>query len=303
MSFTVQVVTLPSSVDPSKISLLEPDAASLARVVGTAGAVPAASLVWVENLTSYSTTESVTSAADGSFELTIGAAVGDKLLLHVLVEGSNEIIVLLGPFMSADLKSAWVGAEAARFATADGVTVIVEEGTFAGWTKLRVAERPVSPEPIALPAPGILDPVFAFDLDFGELSPEKPLRLRVPAPAGATSGWYLAARTTQILGRPLWTLKDVMVLDGGELSNERGLPKSAGLTAKAGEPLDPRDYQVGIVTGGTYNVFAASEPLGWVVTPMLPSSLFFVDLIPNMVVEIFDAWVRHGEPLWLVVSR
>ncbi len=73
-----------------------------------------------------------------------------------------------------------------------------------------------------------------------------------------------------------------------ELSNERGLPKSAGLTAKEGE-FDPRDYQIGIVTGGTYNVFAANEPLAWAVTPIPPNSVVFVDLIPNMVVELSDA--------------
>ncbi|HEX9731527.1 MAG TPA: Ig-like domain-containing protein, partial [Thermoanaerobaculia bacterium] len=151
VGFAIQVPALPSEIDLTKVFLVEPDGSGTAQVLGHPGAVPANTLVWVENLTSYSTTESTTSAANGSFALTIGAALTDQLLFHVLVQGGNEVISLLGPYMTADLKGAWAGPEGTSFVTVEGVAVTVEEGTFTALARVRAQLRPAAEPSIEMP--------------------------------------------------------------------------------------------------------------------------------------------------------
>ncbi|MEM1181669.1 MAG: Ig-like domain-containing protein [Acidobacteriota bacterium] len=292
--FTVSEVALPTGLDLDKVTLFAP-VGGLAQIVGDPGAVPANTLVWVENLTSFQTTESVTSSANGAFSLQIGAEVTDEILFHVLVDGGNEVVKLLGPFMSADRRGAFIGRDAATFRTVDGVTVIAEEGTFDAHTEVRVAPRGLADPAAPWPASGVLEPVYSFDLDFGGAEARRPLNLRVPAPADAQPEWYLLAKTWDFFGQELWSMKDILVLDGGELTTERtaaapggssvtspggaalesaeksaagrGLearrlgasePSPAAGSPRAGEKsasTDPRDYKVALWSAGNFGVF------------------------------------------------
>ncbi|MEO1086248.1 MAG: hypothetical protein AAFY88_18590, partial [Acidobacteriota bacterium] len=318
VTFTVGEVVLPNSIDLDKVTLYAP-VGGTAQIVGEAGAVPAGELVWVENLTSYQTTESVTASQDGSFTLQVGAELSDEILFHVLVDGGNEVVKLLGPYMSPDRRGAWIGQKPATFRTVDGVTLITEAGTFDTFTEVRLEPKGLDQPPEApWPAPDVLQPVYRFDLDFGGAEARRPINLRVPAPAGAQPEWYLLAKAWDFFGEPLWSMKNIMVLDGGELTTERSAApptssqaadggeapalKSFGLASPAtqasslGGPSgpqkaassDPRDYDVKLWASGNFSVFN-SNALTFAVVTLDAAAVAFSDRVPGMVVEAIDA--------------
>ena len=214
-------------LDPTRIHLVEPDGGGNALVLGQSGAVPAGTLVFVENTTSFVATSSVTADGDGSFDLSIEATLLDTLLLHVVIEGSNEIVVELTPFKSADLRSAYVGGEAVEFTTGDGISVSVEKGTFSG-----PAVVTVTPEPLVSPAPvpPELPIVHAFSLDFGGAEAAKPLQISFPVPAGATGEEFLLSRIVTVWGKPYWMVHDLMRRDGESLTTK---PRELPLTRRS----------------------------------------------------------------------
>jgi len=204
-------------VDPTQVFVYEPDAAGDAIVQGLAGAVPGGSLVFVENTTSFVSTPSVTAASDGSFTLTIQATLDDVLLLHVVVEGANEHVWTLPPFLSADGRGGHVGAQGGEFTTVDGVVVAVEEGTFDRATVVRVdPATTVSPAPI----PADFEVLSAFDLDFGGAVAQRGLDISVPAPAGFTGEEAMLARVWRIFGSDYWMLHDLLRLQDGRLTSD-----------------------------------------------------------------------------------
>ena len=226
-SFTTQTIVLPSSFVLDKIFLVEPDGSGMAQVIGQPGALPAGALVFVENTTALVSTPSVTVGQDGSFSLSVQAALSDVLRLHVLVTGQNEVQAPLGPFHSADLASALVDAGGAVFATGAGVKVSVPAGAFAALTRVRVT--PHAPiDPPAAPLPDGFNAVYSFALDFtsyadgSELSgAARALDVNIPAPAGADANTvYFLDRQIQPLGENVWMLMDLMTFDPahGQLS-------------------------------------------------------------------------------------
>jgi RHS repeat-associated protein len=223
VSFTTQTLTLPASFDLTRVFLVEPPAGGgLAQVIGQPGALPAGALVFVENTTALASTPSTTVGQDGSFSLSIQAALTDRLVLHVLVSGQNEVQAPLGPFHSADLASAVVGAAGASFYTGAGVAVAVPAGAFAAPTRVRVTPHAVT-DPPAAPAPEDLAPVYAFGLDFSAYADGSPvagaakaLQIAVPLPPATPAppgGVYWLTREIEPFGEKLWMLMDLMVLD------------------------------------------------------------------------------------------
>ncbi|RMH21420.1 MAG: hypothetical protein D6696_05820, partial [Acidobacteria bacterium] len=129
-AFTTQTLELPATVDPSRIFLLEPDPQGIARVRGFPGAAPAGTLVFVENTSAFVATESVNVRQDGAFELNVAATVGDRILLHVIILGGNEVLLELGPYMGEDLQSAVAEPGGTTLTTADGIVLDVPPGAF-----------------------------------------------------------------------------------------------------------------------------------------------------------------------------
>ncbi len=150
-TFTTLEIASSETLDLTRVHLFEPDAAGMSRVLGRPGAVPAGTLVFVENLSRLISTPSVTAGQDGGFELSVEAALGDHLLLHVVVTGQNEVVVELAPFLTADGRAARVGTEGSTFTTVDGLTLHVEAGTFDVPTLVRAEPRPLDPAPVPAP--------------------------------------------------------------------------------------------------------------------------------------------------------
>src|SRR5690606_34721154 len=163
--FTTVLVAQPGGLDPTRVLLYEPDAAGRAPVEGLAGALDPGLLVFVENLTRLAATESTEAGPTGQFELTIEAAVGDHLRLHVLVPGANEVVLTLGPWRTADGRGAWIGPAGARITTVDGWVLDVPPAAFAVMSRIVVTPRPSSaPAPAQ---PETLVRAAGFALDFG----------------------------------------------------------------------------------------------------------------------------------------
>ncbi|MCP4589491.1 MAG: hypothetical protein GY842_01975, partial [bacterium] len=55
------------------------------------------------------------------------------------------------------------------------------------------------------------------------------------------------------------------------------------------DQLDPRYYEVGIVTGDSYSIFGGRNPMSWVIATVAVGGMIFNEQIPNMVVEAADA--------------
>ncbi|MDA8016720.1 MAG: Ig-like domain-containing protein [Thermoanaerobaculia bacterium] len=207
------------NLDPARVRLRAPGVDGQATVIGLAGAVPGTSLVYVENLTSFTSTVSVTAAQDGSFTILVPASVGDRLLLHVVIEGGSEDLMVLGPFLSEDEKSALVGPEGARFTSADGLTVLVDEGTFEAPTWVRLEPRVIADGPLAS-APEF-EALIDFDIDFGGAEAQKPLKVRLPVASGQpTVGDYQLHRFVEVLGQRGFMLHAFLRLEDGHLTDE-----------------------------------------------------------------------------------
>ncbi|MEM6793799.1 MAG: Ig-like domain-containing protein, partial [Acidobacteriota bacterium] len=186
-------------LDPSKVRLLAPGPDGNATIVGLAGAVPGEALLYVENQVSFTQTVTIQAEQDGSFTLTVPASVSDRLVLHVLREGSSEDLMVLGPFLSSDGRQALVGPEGARFLSADGFELIIEEGTFDVGTWVRIEPRAVADGPLASA------PEFQALQDFAvEFSGDarRPMRVRVPSAAPLSAGAdYQLHRYVEVLGQ------------------------------------------------------------------------------------------------------
>ncbi len=222
-TFTTQTLTLPSSWNVARIFAVQPDDAGDATVLGQAAALPAGALVYVENTGELISTPSVTVGQDGSFNVTVAAELTDTVLLHVLITGSNEVILPLGPFHTADLASALVDAGGESFATGAGVSVTVPAGAFSAATWVRVTPaQPSDPQP-APPITG-LPGVYGYTLGFTSsadgstvASAATGLQIGVPLPAGSpapTGNVYLVQRAVTALGQTGWMLMDFATAGG-----------------------------------------------------------------------------------------
>ena len=271
------------TLDLSKVSLLEPDASGFAQVLGTPGAVPSGTLLVVENATALATVPSVEAGADGAFSLAIAASVRDTLLLHVLRPGTNELVVELGPFLTADRRGALVGPRGARFTTIDGYEVGVAAGTFADLARVRLAPLPTASAPPALP--DWLSNGADFALDFGGATATKPLEIALPRPAGAVGdGPFLLLRQIDLDGGRVWMLHDLMRLEGPRLTTVEAAEGTAaplamatisesGLAgnALAGQAsLRPKAYLPGAAFPGTYRIAAPTVPMAFLAASYPP---------------------------------
>lgn len=271
-TFTTRRIIQSNDLDLSRVFLVEPDANGEAHVTGRAGAVPAGALVFVENLSALANTPSVTAGADGSFSLSLQAALTHRLVLHVLITGSNEVVTELTPFHTADLKGAYVGTQAVTFTTGDGVAVEVPEGAFSGPTRVRLEPQPLSPP--ASPVPAGMAAVYNFQLDFAGAEAKKPLQISIPKPAGspdAVDGVYLLNRMIVIQGKTYWMLHDLMRLDAtGRLTTD--LPPAGA--AASGATANPQVASL----GDPFRLAAALSPDGPVVAPkvLLRSYKYYV---------------------------
>jgi RHS repeat-associated protein len=316
-SFTTQTMVLPSSFNLDRVFLVEPDGSGMAAVIGQPGALPAGALVFVENLTALISTPSGTVAQDGSFRLSVQAALTDTLRLHVLVTGQNEVQAPLGPFHSADLASALVDAGGAVFSTGAGVKVSVPAGAFAALTRVRLT--PAAPAaPPAAPVEDGFNTISAFALDFTDhadgsaiasTAKGKGLGLVTPAPAGADpNGVYLVFREVTPFGRPAWMLMDLMSLDAahGDLTTQDGAcggPEAARSRAAAApsdgtvrpllnrdQALPAKDYVSQIVFPGHYQVQQTLIPLGYYIFPAgWNTDIVIVDSSLTAIASVADA--------------
>jgi YD repeat-containing protein len=317
--FTTKRVLVPTDVNLAKIFLIEPDAASHARVEGRAGAVPSGTTVSVENLGPFKDfpippVVSATADADGSFDLTIPAKLTHTLILHVLIPAGNEVVVKLTPFHTADLRGAYVGSEAASFTTADGVAVDVPEGTFDGPTIVRVTPKTAAEGPIPVPADFAF--LYGFDLDFGGAEAHHGLQISVPAPANATAGTYLLNMQVEALGERYWMVHDLMRLDAQthRLTTEEAAAAVSASTAGAaglrvvGAGLERRGLQLATAASssrakdylpyaafpGHYEIIKPLFQMAFVAFPILtPGIVIFNDSVPGVVAKVTPAYNAH----------
>jgi len=290
-TFTTLVVTSNENLDLTRVHLFEPDAFGMARVLGRDGAVPAGSLVFIENLSRLVSTPSVTADAAGGFDTTVEAALTDRLLLHVVITGQNEVVIELTPFLETDGRGAHVAAveEAVTFTTLDGITVEIEPDTFLQETVVRVVPQSLNtPLP---PRPASFQVAYVYDLDFGGAEALKPVQISLPLPAGliGDEGPYLLSRTEEILGASYWMVYDLMRFDGTHLTTEPAPSTQTG--AQAASTLVPTSEDS---SDGPSTLAARSEnrlaskgtlpPDGW--KAYLPGSAFPGQYMINYTSEI-----------------
>jgi len=284
VSFTTQTASLPSTVNLSRVLLYAPGTNGESRIQGLPGAAPAGTLVFVENLTRLAATVSVSAEQDGGFELSIVAQVTDRLLLHVLVPGANEVVAILGPFRTADGRGAYVGAEGATFTTIDGWTFTVPAAAFSRTSVVHVAPRVTGQLPVALPASFVEGVSFA--LDFGDASPTKAIELALPAPAGAPAARpILVLREVRAAGADGWMLHEFALRENERLTTlaAGAAPFAASVfTASAfaagddpgsGPSLselaaaNPGSMLPGLAFAGNYTISWTPEPIGFLGFP------------------------------------
>ena len=300
VTFTTRESVANAGIDLSRIHLVEPTAAGQARIVGRSGAVPHDAAVFAENTSRLASTVAVEAAADGSFELSVEAGLGDTVLLHVLLTGANEVVVELGPFMTADLRSAFVDEREASFTTGDGIAVVVPAGAFESDAVVTLTPR--APAEITVPLPTSFTAVYGFDLSFGGVTANKALQIAVPAPAGSANGRYLLSRIVDVLGEPRWMMHDLMRLDGASITTaeapQSGAP-AAALRVESPSPdatsravandaaLRPKQYVPGAGVPGSYQVHYTSTGLYFMWMPVVAELEAAIEISPiGMVVVI-----------------
>ncbi len=306
VTFTTRESVANAGIDLSRIHLVEPTAAGQARIIGRAGAVPHDAAVFAENTSRLASTVTVEAAADGSFELSVEAGLGDTVLLHVLLTGANEVVVELGPFMTADLRSAFVDEREASFTTGDGIAVVVPAGAFD--TDAVVTLTPRAPAEITVPLPGTFTAVYGFDLSFGGVSANKALQIAVPAPAGSANGRYLLSRIVDVLGEPRWMMQDLMRLDGASITTaeapQTGAP-AAALPVKSSSPdarsrvlandaaVRPKQYVPGAGVPGSYLVSYQSTGLYFLAFPLVAGLEIAIETAPLGMVAVINREIER----------
>jgi RHS repeat-associated protein len=212
-------------IDATKLRLYEPDFEGNAKVVGLPGAVPNASLLWVENFE----TITITAESDGSFELEVPAAVGDDLFLTVLVPGQSAAVQLLEPWLLRGDLGAYIGPKGGHFKTASGLEVEVQRDSFESLTRISLEAKPAP-----IPTPSDLQVLLDFELDLGGQKSTKPIFVRLPAPANPpANSTFLLSRFVEALGRRGWMAMDLLRQEGGELTNAEFETAEGSLVARA----------------------------------------------------------------------
>ncbi|MEM7480683.1 MAG: Ig-like domain-containing protein [Acidobacteriota bacterium] len=266
-TFTTAESLASGTLDPSRIHLFEPatfnaQGVGPARVLGRPGAVPSGSLVFVENLTRLVSTPSVTAPSDGSFELSIDTALSDSLLLHIVPPGANESVFVLGPFLSADGRSARLGFEPEEttvFTTLDDVTVTVEPGTFLEPAVVRLEPAPLSEATAPLPSDFAYEAAYRLSIEGGEA--QRGLGLELPTPAGVTADELLLAKLERILGEDHWMVHDLLRRDGDRLTTEPLEAQSGAATVARGQGLSSRIEET-VIAAGSVQPFVAPARMG-----------------------------------------
>ncbi|HEV8631418.1 MAG TPA: Ig-like domain-containing protein, partial [Thermoanaerobaculia bacterium] len=304
--FTTRQPVVSDGIDLARIHLVEPNASGQARILGRPGAVPHDAAVFAENTSRLASTVTVEAAADGSFELSVEAGLGDTVLLHVLLSGANEVVVALGPFMTADLRSAFVDAREARFTTGDGIAVVVPAGAFESAAVVTLTPR--APAQVAVTAPSAFNPVSGFDLSFGGVSASKPLQIAVPAPAGAAVGRYLLARVVDVLGERRWMMQDLMRLAAGAITTEeapQGAAQAAALPVKAATTdagaqvlakeaaVRPKEYVPGAAVPGSYQVWYSPLGLSFIAMPFVAEFEAAIEIEPLGMVAVINREIQR----------
>ncbi len=279
-----------AGINRSRIHAIAPDANGIARAVGRPGAVPPGSLVFVENTTSLSSTQSVDAVADGSFQLSIPATLSDVLVLHIVPPGQNETILTLTPFQIADLSGAWVGNEALEFTTAQGLTVTVEEGTFLEPTLLTLTPAEIGSGPTETPAGFTV--LTEFVLDLGGAVAQKALQITydgLPAGdgelllnqlmrAGDTQGWMAVDRLVRIPGSGAATTAPWLGDAAPDKAGSHGFetietpwgPARVPVVDKAGSaPKQAGGFLPGSALPGRYQLIESDFPLGFLSVPFV----------------------------------
>lgn len=270
VSFTTEAFDLPDDVEPDRVFAVAPDAAGLATIQGVAGAVPSGTLVFVENLSAFTTTESVTAAQDGSFSVQIAASLDDRLFIHVIMPGANEVLMLPGPWMRADLRAGLFRGDAVRFATVDGVAFDVPEDTFASSTWIEALPAPIADSP--LPAPDGFRALYAARIGFGGLLPRRAMTLELPVPASAdATADPLLAKTIEVFGGEHWMIFDRLTAIGDRLTNA---PQTTGDCET--NPALP--CTIGVAAPGYYQVHEPLVEMSLVQVPRVSQDLvFYID--------------------------
>ena len=281
--FTTSEVVLNTEVRAELVSITIPDANGVSRVTGAAGALPAnwQALV-VRRQRDFITRYQATAAADGSFTFLVGnggdradrVTMSDLIDLRVVNNAGNlAAIIPLTPFVTEDRRGFVVPAgAAARFVTADGVTIDVAEGTFEEATM--VTANVVAKE--------LFNDVPSFDhdvnfaasvrLDF-EGRATKPIEIEIPVPAGvetANRNFLLALKGQSIRGPRLFAVDTIRVADGkftttldpSEASRRIAVTGASIGTNQTLTGDDLKNYLMRVERSGVYMVHDIRVPVG-----------------------------------------
>jgi len=222
--FNTEDLTPPAPIDPGRIEASVPDDEGFVRVTGSLGSVNPDDVVIVLNETT-GFTDLATVNADGSFVGRVRADVTDRITIIVRDRNDNEFTVGTGPLVRRDpatgeVVSVVIGREGGSFTSGDGISLTVPAGALFGATEIsasRVSEEFTLPPDLASDAStlaafeSLFNVVDRVRIGAGAHRFAAPIRLSLPAPAGAAEGdLFLVVRNRAVtIGGPLADIDQV----------------------------------------------------------------------------------------------
>ncbi|MCP5048207.1 MAG: hypothetical protein GY940_13630, partial [bacterium] len=174
----------PPEADFSKIKVIIPEN-GVTRVIGGAGSVEPGTTVTIYNERTQEA-KSVTALSDGSFELSIAATLEDNLKITMIDQSNNITELAHKPFESEDGTRVLMDERGGEFINIQGMGIKVEPGTFTGKVNVGIAQITGTDTIAPLPEGMGYESLNAMNVAFSGQTPNKPVTLSFPAPAGVT---------------------------------------------------------------------------------------------------------------------
>jgi RHS repeat-associated protein len=235
--YTVTYVTIdptpPVGVNPLLISVSLPSGTPpTITITGSPGAACGGCRVTAVNDTTAATA-STTALSNGSFTLTLAAALTDRVYIVIRLTTGADLYVNPGPFRADGGRVAFVTDRAADYVTQDAIHVTFADRTFDVPTVLTIA--PIDEASLPLPVPTLGTFIAGIDFDPGDgVVAKKPINIGVPAPTGVTGGQFFLAKAVDLNGEKRWMVVDVATVVNGEITTKGGGGSSLNLVLPAG---------------------------------------------------------------------
>ncbi|MDR4506573.1 MAG: Ig-like domain-containing protein [Candidatus Scalindua sp.] len=215
-SFTTADNTPPTVTVAGQVSFSLP-ANGKSQLTGTQGTVEPDDIIIVTNVNTGETSTKAANA-NGSFTVAIGVTLGNELLVTVQDQAGNRTNLVDVPFVDENGDPVTVmGSSGGAITGDDGVGITIPTGAIPDGTVVKYKFISEEDYPVAMPAGFAY--VGGVDLDIGDVTAAKELKVSVPALSNIPAdGQIIVAKTIDVAGELKLNPINIAALDGDRIT-------------------------------------------------------------------------------------